>query len=175
VGGEPRLVVGAAPHPKRLPLQPAQRRPHRRLTRFDHGALHPGIIRDGIEHGRRLRCLERQIEARHPPPMRSGLFAVGRQATPARSQPGQDGAHIIRLYVAVKSEPPGTTTDPHAMGFAGAGVVVVQRLGDPRELVGLLTEAELGDRQHHHQTDGPYTQRVKICERNPPRCLGGRE
>src|SRR5262249_55438606 len=101
--------------------------------------------------------------------MRPGPFAVGRQATPAGSQPGQNSAQIIRVDVAFQRESGGTTPDPHTLGLAGAGVVVVQRLGDTGELIGLLTDTELGDRQHHQLKDGPYTRWVKICERNSPR------
>ena len=97
-----------------------------------------------------------------------GLLPVRRQPTPPGRQPGQHRPQIIGVDLAVEAEPPGAAADPHAARLAGAGVVVVEGLGDPRQLVGLLTDAELGDRQHRQPTDSPYTLRVKICERNRP-------
>ena len=105
VGGQPRLVVGAAPHLDRLALQPAHRRPHRRLTGFDHRPLHPGVVGHGVEDRRRLRRLERQIEARHPAGMRTGVLPVRRQPAPARGQAGEHRPQIIGVDVTVEAEP----------------------------------------------------------------------
>jgi integrase len=176
-GGEPRLVVRAALHPDRVPFEPADRGAHRSLAGFDHCALHPRIVRHGVEHTRRLRGLERQIEPGHPARVRRQAVAVRGQTTVARSETCEHGAKIIGVDLTGEPEPSGRTADPLAVRLAGTRVVVVQRLRHPGELVGLLANTEFGDRQHR-QSSGPparrrHTQRVILCEENsPPVALG---
>ncbi len=164
LAGEPRLVVRPTLYLDRLPLQPADRLPDRDLARLDDCTLDTRIVRDRIEHARRLRHLERQIEPRHPTRMRPKGITIRRQPTGTRPAAGEDRAQIVRLHPTGEPEPSSTTTEPHPLGLARTRVVRVERLGDARQLVRLLTHTQLGDRQHLQQREPPFTHRVIVCE-----------
>ena len=84
---------------------------------------------------------------------------------PGRS-PGEHGTQVVGIDLAVEAEAGGADAEPLAVSFAGAGVVVVERLRDTGELIRLLAHAELGDRQHTLPTATPSTNRVILCERD---------
>ena len=143
--GEVGEVVRAALHPDRFAFEPADRGAHRRLAGLDHRALHPWVVGHGVEHARRLRCLERQVEAGHPARVRAHRVAVRGQPAGAGTEPGEHGSQIVGVDLAVEAERLGAAADPLAVRLAGTGVVVVERLGDTGQVVGLLADAELGD------------------------------
>ena len=74
--------------------------------------------------------------------------AVRIKTTGAWSESGEHGAQIVGSYVAGQVESCRSPAEPLADRFAGAGVVVIEGLGDPGEVVGLLADSEFGDRQH---------------------------
>ena len=129
-------------------FQPAERCADSDLTGVDDRALHPHIIRDGVQDRNGFRCLECQIEPRHPTRMGADRFAVRGEPAGAGSDPGEHGAQVIGVDVAGQAEAFRSDPSPPARRLARAGVVVVQRLGDPRQLVRLLTDPELGDAEH---------------------------
>ena len=138
-------IVRPALHPHRFTFQVADGNAHRRFARFDHCALDARVVRHRIQHARRLRCLERQVEPGHPARVRPQRLTVRCQPAGSGTQPGEHGPQIIRIDLAAETEPAGAAADPLAVGFTGAGVVVAQRLGDAGQVVGLLADAELGD------------------------------
>jgi hypothetical protein len=73
---------------------------------------------------------------------------VGSEPTRARRESGEHRPQIIGVDLARKPESFRSRAEPAARGFARTGVVVVEGLGDARELVGLLADAKLGDAQH---------------------------
>ena len=106
---------------------------------------------------------------------RAGLFAVRCEPAATGGESGEHSAEVFAGDVAGESETGGGPADPLAVGFARAGVVGVERLGDTRELVRLLADTELGDRQHApaegQRPVPPGTRtpnRVIHCEENRP-------
>jgi hypothetical protein len=87
--GAPRLhrhrlrgpVVAATPHMARLAFQPTQRARDCRLPGLNDIVLHAGVAQRP-QHRHRLRDRERQIEPRHPPPVRAQPLTVRRQPGP---------------------------------------------------------------------------------------------
>ena len=65
----------------------------------------------------------------------------------ARRHPRQHRPQIVGADLAVEAEPGRSPTDPLPRRLAGARVVGVERLGDPRQLVGLLADPQLGQRR----------------------------
>jgi hypothetical protein len=94
--------------------------------------------------------------------VRGESFAVWGQAAVAWCETGEDGSQIISVDLAGEPEARRGAADPLAVRFTGTGVVIVQRLGDTRQLVGLLTDTKLRYRQHHqpsgHHRRRTYTQ-----------------
>ena len=80
--------------------------------------------------------------------MGADLVSIRRQAAGPWPYSGKHGTQVIRSHLPDEAEVGGRTAKPLAVRFACAGVVVVERLGDTRELVGLLADTELCDRQH---------------------------
>jgi hypothetical protein len=146
-------VVRTSLHAHGFTFQPPDRRTHCVLAGFDHCALDSWIVRDRVQDAGRLRCLERQIESRHPTRVGSDLVAVRRQPARTGAETGEHGTKILGVDLALETESRCTAADPLAVGLAGAGVVVVERLGDTRQLVRLLPDAQLRDRQHAPQRE----------------------
>ena len=118
---------------------------------LDDLALNSRIVGDRVEHRHRFRCLERQIEPGNSPGMRAERVAVRSEAAGSRRDASEHSAQIIRVNRAVEAKALGADTDPDAVGFASAGVVVVEALSDATEGVGLLPDPQFGDAQHGPQ------------------------
>ena len=145
---EPRLVVRSAIGADRFAFQPGDRFADGGLAGVDDRSLDAWIVGDGVQHAGRFRQFECQIEPWDAPGRGAELVAVRVKATGAGGEPSEHGAQIVGAYVAGQVESCGSPAEPLANGFAGAGVVVVEGLGDSGEVVGLLADSEFGDRQH---------------------------
>jgi hypothetical protein len=150
-GGEvvqERLVPRTASDVDRFAFQPSQRCVYGVLAGFDNGVLDSRVVRDGVEDADRLRGFERQIEAGYPFGVRANRLTIRREPTGAGCHPGEDRPQVIGGDIAGEAEGFRADAGPSAGGFARARVVVVQRLGDTGELVGLLADAEFGNAEH---------------------------
>ena len=145
---EPGLVVRSAVGADRFAFQPGDRFAYGDFAGVDDRSLDAWIVRDGVQHAGRLRQFERQIEPGDAPCGGAELVAVRVKTAVAGGEAGEHGAQIVGSYVAGQVESCGSPAEPLADGFAGAGVVVVEGLGDPGQVVGLLADTEFGDRQH---------------------------
>lgn len=146
-----RGVPGPTAHSNRFAFQPGDCLPDGGFAGLDDLPLDTRIVRDGIEHGHRLRRLEREVEPWHPTRMRAQRLAVRGQATRSRRDASEHRSKVVRGHRTIEAEAFRADTDPDAVSFATAGVVVVQTLGDAGEGVGLLPDPQLGDAQHAPQ------------------------
>ncbi len=95
-----------------------------------------------IEHTHRLRSRERQVETRDTVLPRLDLVTVRGQPGPG-VEASKDGSKLITGDLVVKIEGVVGESEPAATSFAGAGVVVVDAVGDLAEVVLLGTHTEL--------------------------------
>ena len=149
----------AAADPDDLAFEPPDSRAGRRFAGLDDRGLHPRVVGHGIEHAGRLRCLEREVEAGCSTWVWHWDGAVRREAAVARGEAGEDGSEVVGVDGVGEAELGRATADPDAGGLAGARVVVVERLGNARQLVRLLADTESRYRQHVGQLDSEYTPR----------------
>ncbi|CAN5680667.1 hypothetical protein BH18ACI1_BH18ACI1_23040 [soil metagenome] len=145
---EERRVSRAPPDVDRFALQPAQGCADRELAGVDDRALHPRVVRHGVEDRHRLGGLEGQVEPRYSARVRKDRLAVRSETARPLRHSCQHCPQVVRGDLAGEPEAFGTGADPTARCFSGARVVVVERLRDPGELVGLLADTELGDAEH---------------------------
>ncbi len=139
-------IVRPATHEAGFSFEPADRLFDGGVGGFDDLGTHERVGKC-VEHADRLRCRERQVEARDTVLPRLDLVAVRGQPG-ARIEPSEDGSKLIAGDVVVEVERLVGESEPAATGFAGTGVVVVDAVGDLAEVVLLGTHTELPQRQH---------------------------
>jgi len=144
-------IVRAAPHPARLAFQPRCRSVDGRVGGLDDVGAHQRI-RQRVQHRHRLRGAEGEIKARYPVAPRAQLLTVGCQSG-ARSQPGEHRLQVLGAYLAGHSERRHRRPHPAARRLTRPRVIVVEAAGDLPQVVVLLTDAQLPQRQHHPPID----------------------
>ena len=116
---------------------------HRRAVRFD-DLGRDVVVAEGVENRHRLGRREGQIPARYA--VRAGVAAELRRRP--RVDAAENLPQIVVGDLAVETEPGGARTRPLPGRLAAARVVVLDALGDRRQVVVLLASAELADGEH---------------------------